>query len=295
MNSKLYAGGNNNSASATYTLGDIHKNNQQRLKGLALIMELTELVRLVQQHRAVTIGALGGNSFFESKTHGLARNIKRQMALIATQKSEYGELLSDREWQDVQDNWLTVHHQWRQDTVIDNFELHSFFVKQLLQMIWQMGEKAEGLIQTAENQAHLSRYTLKELPEFAELVGQIRGLGTQATVEGGINDACRLRLKYLTDEMDCKKQAIQKSIIILPNEYLSKLKKLPNDGLVIQLQQMIKNDILKNTKISTSADDFFRVSTQIIDENLDVMKDGLLQLKLSMDVRIAAWVTQACL
>lgn len=287
--------GNAVAAMPGQSLGDIHKNNQQRLKGLALVMELTELVRLVQQHRAVTIGALGGNSFFESKTHGLARNIKRQMSLVGINKADYQYFLSDQQWQSVQDSWLTVHHQWRQDTVIDNFELHSFFVKQLLQLIWHVGETAEGLIQGADHQKLLSRYTLKELPEFAELVGQIRGLGTQATVEGGCNDACRLRLKYLTDEMENKKQVNQRSFCDLPDDFMSKLSKLPNDQLIIQLVKMIKGDILKNLKISTSADDFFRVSTQIIDENLDVMKEGLQQLKLSMDVRIAAWVTQACL
>ena len=165
-------------------LAALHQNQQLRLKALDLVKALYDQVRVIQQHRAATNGALAGNPFFESKTRILAREVNNRFKELNRMMEDRPELHNNLVWSDVNNAWQTVHLQWRHDEVIENFELHSHLVKQILSYIAEVGHKAEGLIETNFHNRALSHYVFEDLPWFIELLGQIRALGTSAAVVG---------------------------------------------------------------------------------------------------------------
>ena len=277
------------------TLAALHQNQQLRLKALDLIKALFEQVRVVQQHRAATNGALAGNPVFESKTRVLAREVNARFKELERQLQHNHVLFDLRKWNDIQDAWQTVHLQWRHDEVIENFELHSHLVGQILSYIAGVGQQAEGLIETNFQHQALGQYIFEDLPCFIELVGQIRALGTSAAVVGKIDGQSEVRLSYLMGQLKLKMITIKTQAQCLSKEALDITSSLIDALLCApkldRLNHVVENDLLSAGKIECSGDDIFLLTTSIIDAHYNVMSEGLRLLRLNMDKRMQAWVS----
>jgi len=274
----------------------LHQNQQLRLKALDLVKALFEQVRVVQQHRAATNGALAGNPFFESKTRLLAREVNARFKELERELNLTHELFDVQQWSDICSAWQTVHLQWRQDEVIENFELHSHLVKQMLRYIAGIGRKAEDLIQTNFQHKALSLYVFEVLPCFIELVGQIRALGTSACAMGKMDAGSEMRLKYLMAQLQKQKGKVNEQAKGLSQEALeitsSLIDALLCEPKLERLSQMVEQDLLTGGNIKTTADEIFTLSTSVIDAHFNVMNEGLRLLRLNMDKRMQAWVSR---
>lgn len=275
-------------------LAQIHKNQQTRSKALEVIKSLFDQVRVVQQHRAVTNGALGGNSFFESKTRLLAREINTRFTELEGRMGDLIELYDERRWQDIGNEWQTVHLQWRQDQVIENFELHSHLVRQMLNFIADLGLRCESLIMGDAYQQALAQYTFRALPSFIEVMGQMRALGTHAAVAEHCSDACAMRLRFLLQQIQSQQTVVREQMASLSPEAFSKTTSLIDVHLcepkLDKLQRCIEQDVLKAKKVEISPDELFTRCTEIMDAHFNVMAEGLRMLRMSLDRRIEAWV-----
>ncbi|MGR6871143.1 hypothetical protein ACU6U9_02280 [Pseudomonas sp. HK3] len=277
-------------------LAALHQNQQLRIKALDLVKSLFEQVRVVQQHRAATNAALAGNPFFESKTRVLAREVNARFKELERQQQECIDVIDARQWDDIRNAWQTVHLQWRQDEIIENFELHSHLVKQLLTYISILGNKVENLIETGSQHQALSHYVLNDVPCFIELLGQIRALGTSTAVVGIMDDACEMRLRFLMGQLQKQQIKVKQQAQHLSQEALeitsSLIDALLCEPKLERLTGIVMHDLLSGRDIITSADEIFTLSTQIIDAHYNVMNEGLRMLRLSMDKRMQAWVSR---
>jgi len=280
----------------TASMSALHQNQQLRLKALDFIKALFEQVRVVQQHRAATNGALAGNPFFESKTRILAREVNSRFKELEFQLHQTHEIFDIRQWSEIRNAWQTVHLQWRQDEILENFELHSHLVKQMLRYIAGIGGKAEGLIQTNFQHQALGVYVFDELPCFIELVGQVRALGTSACAIGAMDAGSEMRLRFLMGQMNKQMVKIKAQAQCLSKEALEITTSLINALLcepkLERLLSMVQQDLLSGKDIATPADDLFTLSTSIIDAHYNVMSEGLRLLRLNMDKRMQAWVSR---
>lgn len=277
-------------------LAALHQNQQLRIKALDLVKSLFEQVRVVQQHRAATNAALAGNPFFESKTRVLAREVNSRFKELERQQQDCLDVIDSRQWDDIRNAWQTVHLQWRQDEIIENFELHSHLVKQLLSYISILGNKVEDLIETGSQHQALSHYVLNDVPSFIELLGQIRALGTSTAVVGIMDDACDMRLRFLMGQLQKQQIKVKQQAHHLSQEALditsSLIDALLCEPKLERLTGIVMHDLLSGRDIVTSADEIFTLSTQIIDAHYNVMNEGLRMLRLSMDKRMQAWVSR---
>lgn len=277
-------------------LAALHQNQQLRIKALDLVKSLFEQVRVVQQHRAATNAALAGNPFFESKTRVLAREVNSRFKELERQQQDCIDVIDSRQWDDIRNAWQTVHLQWRQDEIIENFELHSHLVKQLLTYISILGNKVEDLIETGSQHQALSHYVLNDVPSFIELLGQIRALGTSTAVVGIMDDACDMRLRFLMGQLQKQQIKVKQQAQHLSQEALeitsSLIDALLCEPKLERLTGIVMHDLLSGRDIVTSADEIFTLSTQIIDAHYNVMNEGLRMLRLSMDKRMQAWVSR---
>lgn len=277
-------------------LAALHQNQQLRIKALDLVKSLFEQVRVVQQHRAATNAALAGNPFFESKTRVLAREVNSRFKELERQQQDCIDVIDSRQWDDIRNAWQTVHLQWRQDEIIENFELHSHLVKQLLTYISILGNKVEDLIETGSQHQALSHYVLNDVPSFIELLGQIRALGTSTAVVGIMDDACEMRLRFLMGQLQKQQIKVKQQAQHLSQEALeitsSLIDALLCEPKLERLTGIVMHDLLSGRDIVTSADEIFTLSTQIIDAHYNVMNEGLRMLRLSMDKRMQAWVSR---
>lgn len=278
------------------TLSQLHARQQQRIKGLELIKALMNVVRVIQLHRAASNGALAGNVFFDSKTRVLAREINDRFLSLSQQLNSSNPEIDEQQWADINNAWQTVYLQWRQDDAIENFELHSHLIKQLLELISVLGMQSERMIETDDAHQLLASLIFDQLPKFIEQLGQVRALGTFSAIAGETSQRCSIRLNYLVQVLRRQKNKLNILVESLPSNVLEQISALFKAQLMEQnigrLQTVVEKDLLSQQKIVTSADELYSLSTQIIDAHFEVMNEGLKILRLRMDARIQAWVHQ---
>ena len=277
-------------------LAVLHQHQQSRLQVLDFVKGLLELVRVVQQHRAATNGALAGNPFFESKTRAMAREVNARLKELDRIQKSIPEFANDFQWHEIKNAWQTVHLQWCQDEVIENFELHSHLVKQMLDYVAELGINAESLIQSDFAHQALGNYVYQQLPNFIELLGQVRALGTSAAVVGRVDHHSEMRLKFLMGQLQKQQEKVKEEARRFSQEAMQLTSSLI-DALLCEpklerLNGIVKNDFLSGRDIVTSADEVFTLSTSIIDAHYKVMSEGLRLLRLSMDTRMMAWISR---
>lgn len=275
-------------------LAVLHQHQQLRLKVLGFVKGLLELCRVVQQHRAATNGALAGNPFFEGKTRVLAREINARFKELERDQQSIPEVINTMHWNEINNAWQTVHLQWRQDEIIENFELHSHLVKQMLDYVASLGREAESLIQSDFAHQALGDYVYNQLPFFIELLGQVRALGTSAAVVGKLDHSSEMRLNFLMGQIEKQQEKVKEQARRFSQEAMELTSSLI-DALLCEpklerLSGIVKNDLLSGREIVTTADEVFSLSTSIIDAHYKVMSEGLRLLRLSMDTRMMAWV-----
>lgn len=275
-------------------LVQVHQNQQVRTRALEVVKSLFDQIRVIQQHRAVTNGALGGNSFFESKTRLLAKEINTRFNDLSEQLNTLKALYDSNRWDEISREWQTVHLQWRQDQVIENFELHSHLIRQLLEFTTHFGMTAESLIMKDRFQEGLSQYVLRGLPAFIETMGQMRALGTYAAVVGECSQACSMRLKFLLNQIQEQQINVRNQMQSLSPEAFNQTSSLIEvhlcDPKIVKLQNLIDKDVLNANRVELDPNEVFTRCTEIIDAHFNVMNEGLSLLRLSLDRRIQAWV-----
>ena len=277
-------------------LAQLHQHQQLRLKVLDFVKGLLELVRVVQQHRAATNGALAGNPFFEGKTRILAREVNARFKELERSHQDMPEYANHMQWNEVKNAWQTVHLQWRQDEVIENFELHSHLVKQMLDYVAELGGNAESLIQSDFAHQALGNYVYQQLPIFIELLGQVRALGTSAAVVGKVDHNTEMRLNFLMGQIQKQQEKVKEEARRFSQEAMQLTSSLI-DALLCEpklerLSGIVMHDLLSGRDIVTTGDEVFALSTSIIDAHYKVMSEGLRLLRLSMDTRMMAWVSR---
>src|SRR6187431_652250 len=115
----------------------------QRLDALTLAKLLIHMIKAVQRHRGMTMGTLGGNQQFRDELSHLEIQLERRLELLQAFSARSLALLSPRDQENLSNAWLTISHDWQEDSVIDNYELHCHLIEQLLALLAFIAKQLE--------------------------------------------------------------------------------------------------------------------------------------------------------
>lgn len=243
-------------------------NLHKHLHILKVIDMLFELVKVTQQHRAVSLALLGGFQSYSRKIDEIEADTTRLLKLIGLERKQYTTLIDDNEWNTIVNEWQIVKHQWRQDDALHNFEIHTHLVDQLLTLIWTIFHRSKETTLIKNNLADFEIFILRDLPKLIEVLGQIRGLTTYTSAIGSCETKYHMRLNFLVNEAEAKRMSIETKLGTF--QALWKDQFLSNDIVDVihshtnELLTTIKQEHLSAGPITVSADTMYEMATRVL-------------------------------
>lgn len=284
-------------------------NYAQRNQALSLVEQLNQLVEAVQNHRGISMGMLAGNKVYEKEFYSLQKELERRLATLEAFASLTGDILSQRDKENLNYAWNTVRHDWQEDDVGDNFELHSHFIDQLQGMILALSRKmeaplvegfseddvaAEGLFSKNHRQVELLNYICKQLPTMIEFIAKVRGLASYGAALGSVDYQNDRKLRFW---VQCAREQHEK--------LRHRAQRL--EGLVggvfrpySQIQDLelkftfflktVEEDVLSGQEIGVSASQLFDQGSIFIDQYWAMVSDGIQEIRRGQDQDLQEWV-----
>lgn len=272
---------NNPSLSAVRQAFERHQLRQDCVK---LCQNLVQLIVHLQQHRGTTLAILGGDDFFEPRLQAIKKHIVEDLQELQKQRKH---LVDEDTWQNLCSEWFTVNHHWRQDSALQNFEIHTHLIQQLLR---QLKNYYHSPLFEHLDVIHnpIARLVLTELPEFLETAAQIRGIGTHLlasdTSETYFADRLKYLARYFTRTLQHVEQLYDTGRLINSESQWLEIVRAWNtiDEAVAKLD-------VKRAE-GMPPEQFFSETSHIIYYIQQCLKLGLKRLNTATDQAIKAWI-----
>ncbi len=267
---------------------------------LDLCEQLMGVIRLVQQHRGVSLAVLAGDSVFDIQVRRLSKRISGALKAIEDSLPVESDQLNKERWQRLELAWFTVNGQWRRDTAIHNFEFHTHLISELLGL---MREIQVQLHQPADaTSVSLHQLIILNLPQLLEKIAQLRGLATHSAVLGSCSTEFRVRLEYLCKQVPPECQACEDQLNGAPiqqggpatAQHYALIKRF-HEGqvLVAPYVELIQASLLDTAPRDQAADQLFSQGTRIIETYLRAFEAGIRVLQLALPGTLQDWLSQS--
>lgn len=272
---------------------------RQRDDILNLIHQINLLIMAVQRRRGLSLGLLAGEQGFREQFERLQNQLAKGLATLEWFAMATGDLLTPREKENLHLAWTTISHNWEEDQLSDNFELHSHCIEQLQSILASLARQLEpplvpalleqsAVVEDASypqqfKKIELLNFVARQLPEMIEQIAKVRGLSVYASSLGSVdfyNDRkLRFLLKYAREQSDKLRHQAERI-----NDFLNKgfrsVTDLKNLELkLLYLLNTVEQDVLSGREIKTTSQQFFALATEIIDVYWGVVNDGLMLLR----------------
>ncbi|RWW97135.1 hypothetical protein [Aestuariirhabdus litorea] len=182
----------------------LHMGNQRRLGRISLTLRCLPLLSYLQHHRGASLAVLNGDLFFESRILGIQQKVEYHLERV--QRLDELNLLKTPGWENVEREWLFVKEQWRMDSPIANFNLHSHLINELLTFIKSLLFHEE--VGTDGDSLLLLGYIVETLLPIVEVIAQIRGLSTHRELDQEGDQEVVFKLNYLVTEFRQRQRGV---------------------------------------------------------------------------------------
>lgn len=282
-----------------------------------MVKQLIHMIKTVQRHRGMSMALLGGNHLFHEEFDRLQLQLEHRLTVLQTLAQQTGDLLSARDQDNLHSAWITIRHDWHQDSVIDNYELHCHLIEQLLGMLAGLGKQLEQPVSvlvtnpgappvTNIDGAHYPRrfrhlevlhFTTRQMPAVIEQIGRIRALATYAAAIGHCDPHHDGKLRYVIQCTRVNNEKLRhqtkrlETILEEDTDLLGQLKSY--EIKLIFLLNMTEQDVLAGKKITADSNRIFNIASDIIDVYFKVVDDGLHLLSQWHEEDMETWLHSA--
>lgn len=289
----------------------------QRQDSLNLIKQLNHMIKAVQRHRGMSMGLLGGNALFREEFTKLQRQIAERLQLFSAFAVRTHQLIPERDQENLHSAWLTISHDWQEDSVIDNYELHCHLIEQLLALLASLAKQLEqpiaAILASANEptqiyatsavypnrfkQLEVLHFSTRLMPAVAEQIGRIRALATYTAALGYCDTDYASKLRYVIQCTRVNNEKLRhqakrmEGILEKDTPLLNQLKSY--EIKLIFLLNMVEQDVLKDGKIIADSNRLFDLATDIIDMYLNSVDEGTALIERWHNDEIENWVIAA--
>ena len=154
-------------------------------RGLESYPAAIGVLTLMQQHRGLTAGLLGGSQALEAKVDAKARALDEAVArfdaVLAGPAAGFG---LDAGWNALKRQWTALRDSGRGLGRAENFARHTAMVEAMLSLISDLGERSGLGLDPQGAAMNLITPMFHSIPEITERLGRLRGKGTGILASG---------------------------------------------------------------------------------------------------------------
>lgn len=230
------------------------------VKGLDGLKQLLQIIKLIQQHRALHGGVINGNNEFAHKLSLVEADLNHRFAKLEQLQAEskigynLGTTALKARWEHLLKTPFTSGEH--------SFRSHSTLISRALDCLWEIADKFSLTTSQDEEIRALSNQMVKALPELTESLAQVRGLSVQVAARHEISADKKLQLMYILSRIDEHIASLGQHF---PESHLQQLKAF----------LMIIRNGTENADLGEQDPDYlFKESTQVIDKLYECILEG---------------------
>ena len=284
----------------------------ERILALSLIKQISHLCRAIQRHRGLGMSLIAGYREFETDFLALQQQVARRMQVLQVFSQQTTQLLTGGQLEKLLAAWSTIERDWQNDSVMENFEYHSHFIEQLLQLMMTLARlldrpaasvfpqvTIEGGQATVEhkrqqfNLVGLLVFVCNQLPSLVEQVAKIRGLATLSATRGKLGGLEDSKLRYFIQNTRVQHEKVRNQSDRLIEQIKDEIRSLPlikaYEFKLMFLINTVEKEILEPQVITMDSRQVFNLATEIIDVYLTVVDEGLSLLQRRQEDSLENW------
>lgn len=276
------------------------------VRSITAIRQLISLITVAQQHRGTNLALLEGDSSFADKVADLQTEIDYRLVTLQILNQELSTPIPPQVIRTLLQEWETVRN-WSGGEALENFNLHSNFIEQQMELMSRLAEKTHGFAlasssgpsssDPSSDDTVLVEFILVETPGFMELIARMRGLATHACVIGACDSDHSSWLDYLLKQLKLKKERFRVLSKLLQKYSLHDVPALIDlqiqDVRIVQLIQLVENRILYQDKIELDSHHVFSMASSIVNSQKEVVRQGLDFIQNKIRRQLDDWYNEA--
>lgn len=257
------------------------------LDGLALIRPLTKSLQLIQQHRGLSNGVIGGDKSLEEYRARVLldvdSNIKNLVSILPS------KIQSSSEWKTVEVGWSDIRSSGLEWTTSESFQRHTSLLK-VVQLIRRRVADQYALTYDHDAAAHyLLDTAIVQLPELLEKIAKIRGFGSGVLAKNSISPSQVIKMHELLVELKGAQEDLvfnfDQTVHYNPEIREQLTEAFKKFNLVVpQLVNWVESEILMSRFIAmefdanhaTPAASFFKFATSAIENGYEQLQSRML-------------------
>jgi len=254
------------------------KTSEKELIGLTLLSPLFKTVQLLQQHRGLSSGVLGGTATLIEQRIERQKQTDDAFIILA---NTLPLIISDSEqWKTIINEWSLIKEQGMTWSVKENFSEQTRIVDQLLILSQSIADTYALTNAPDLGVFYLLNTTIHQLASTQEYLGQTRAFGTGMLAEKTSSNLQKLQINTLISQANKAIHLLQRNLKktafynpSIEQTILQSAQETFNSSHYIF--DLVELDIIQE-HYSTTPKDFFQITTDAIDNTYKIMFKVLL-------------------
>lgn len=257
---------------------DIEFVSQER-KGVEYLDPTLGLLQHVQQHRGAASTFLKGDQSFKTLMLEKQSLIEADLAAIDLIEQKYAsEFQSGDRWGRIKSDWLSLQQEVNGLSAAESFSRHTDLISKILAFRVYIADKSNLSLDPNAEIYFLMISTVKSYPQTAEMLGQIRAIGSGALVDASLTDSERVNLEVLvrlaTTSSSSAVQDVQQALDANA-EMKTRLENMvqSTQADVEAFTELVSTQVLSGDTITITSKEFFDAATKVIDGEMTVASE----------------------
>jgi methyl-accepting chemotaxis protein len=251
---------------------------EQELAGLQMLKPMNRMTQFMQQHRGLSSGVLNGNEAMREKRAAKEKEVSA--ALAATEATLSSSLRESAGWKSISQDWATISAEGMGWPTPDNLKRHTAMIAKALVFMADVADESGMILDSAMDTHYFMDSVVSKMPAMLEPLGITRARGTGALAAKELSLDMRRAITGLLQEMTgtlrLQNSNLEKVMRYAPHlepALSGTTRQFSTD--VEKIFALIQSDILEE-KFETPPQDYFALTTQVIDQGYKVMFDTLI-------------------
>jgi len=247
--------------------------SRNELMGVEVAKPLLTLIKHVQEHRALSAGALSGAESMKGKRAAKETDVETALKGLDAADAKYGVALGiSTDWKKVKEKWANVRSAGMNMSPSDNLAAHTEIVTDLLSLLALVGDTSGLILDPDADSYYAMDVSIGKMPDLLERLGRLRGMGVVALTKRSLDEQGRRdfisNVAVLRKMRDDLSESLKKVVTYNASNasLTSRVGAFTPEfiGATDRLMLLVNADIISG-KFSTSADTYFTQITESID------------------------------
>ncbi len=262
----------------------------QEIAGLQMLKPMNKMAQFMQQHRGLSSGVLNGNAAMKDKRAAKEKDVAE--ALAATDAALSVKLRDSAAWKTIHQEWSQIAAQGMSWAPPENIKRHSQMIDKVLIFMVDVADEMQLTLDPVMDTYYFMDTVVTKMPAMLEPMGITRARGTGILTKKELTPEQRIGVSSLIAQMagTLRAQTMNLEKVVRYAPALQAGLSGPAQEFSAGAEKifaLVREDIL-GEKFTTAPQDYFALTTQVIDIGYKMMFETLIpQFESQLQGRVA--------